>query len=64
MYLCEICGAEFDEPVRRQAWYEPMPDGWFERLYTPPVCPFCCQPYFREEEPYGTGAGSGAGAGI
>ena len=48
MYICEICGARFDEPVIR-TWKDPMPDGYFERNRSE-SCPICGNPYFHEEE--------------
>jgi rubrerythrin len=46
MYKCDICGTEFDDPLRR-ASMEPMPDGWYEPQSTE-LCPICGEPYFKE----------------
>lgn len=48
MYICDICGAQFDEPVIR-TWKEPMPDGYFERNRSE-SCPICGNPYFHKGE--------------
>lgn len=46
MYICEICGARFDEPVIR-TWKEPMPDGYFERNRSE-SCPHLREPVFSQ----------------
>lgn len=39
MYVCGLCGGEFDRPAVRR-WSEPRPDGFRER-FRRPACPVC-----------------------
>ena len=52
MYKCEMCGVEFDYPLIKEG-YEPMPDCFYERFRTVPLCPYCGSPYINEFEEYG-----------
>lgn len=48
MYRCDLCGAEFDQPVFRR-WSEARPDG-FREPFCQAVCPRCGaeEQYFEE----------------
>lgn len=48
MYICEICGTRFDEPLIRE-WKEPRPDGFREK-FRQVLCPVCGEPHFHEED--------------
>ena len=51
MFLCEICGAVFDQSFIKE-WSEPMADCFRER-FKQVLCPICGEPYFNEVEAIG-----------
>lgn len=49
MYICEICGTEFDRPTIRR-WSEDMDGEGHRESFCQVHCPICGSPYFHREE--------------